>query len=165
MATAPPPARRALAALLARGVARLAMGAPVGTCFAVHLCVGDQDHKALTTPADVAPLVALANAVFARWPADRPLVLVHAPFAAADRPASTSAAFLEPLRDLRLPSSVAFAAGFAPEEQSLADHVQIRDRAEQLLQREVVAAACGLGRRSEAAGTAVLERMADLCDL
>lgn len=165
VAKAPPPARRALAALLARGVARLAIGAPEGTRFAVHLCVGDQDHKAMTTPADVAPLVALANAVFAHWPAGRPLVLVHAPFAAAERPASTSAAFLQPLRDLHLPSGVAFAAGFAHEDQSLADQVQIRDRAEDLLQREVaVAAACGLGRRSEAAGTAVLERMAELCD-
>lgn len=164
LAKAPRPARPLLARLLARNVTRLAAAAAAGTRFAVHLCVGDQDHRALATPSDVLPLVLLANDIIAHWPPVNPLVLVHAPFAAADHPASTAPAFLAPLRHLRLPAGVAFAAGFAHEDQSLRDQVQIRDRAEGLLQREiVVAAACGLGRRSETDGVAILQRMAELC--
>lgn len=164
LAKVPGPARPLLARLLARNVTRLAAAAPAGTHFAVHLCVGDQNHQALATPSDVLPLVLLANDIVAHWPPGNPLVVLHAPFAAAEHPASTAASFLAPLRHLQLPAGVAFAAGFAHEDQSLRDQVQIRDRAEDLLQREiVVAAACGLGRRSATDGVAVLGRMAELC--
>ncbi len=164
MARTPAPGRPLLARLLTRNVTRLAAAAPAGTRFAVHLCVGDQEHRALVRPTDVMPLVVLANEIAAHWPSSNPLVLVHAPFAAADHPANTDPAFLAPLRHLRLPAGVAFAAGFAHESQSLRDQVRIRDHAEALLGREVVvAAACGLGRRSPADGIAVLERMARLC--
>lgn len=126
--------------------------------------MGDQDHRALVTPGDVTPLVLLANEVVDQWPHINPLVLLHAPFAAAELPASTEASFVAPLRHLRLPAETAFAAGFAHEAQALGDQVQIRNRTEDLLGREVVvAAACGLGRRSDADGSAVLERMAQLC--
>lgn len=163
-ARAPAWARPALVRSLGRGVTRLAAAAPAGTRFAVHLCVGDQDHRALVVPDDVGPLVALANEIVRQWPAHNPLVLLHAPFAAGERPASTDPAFLAPLRGLTLPQDVQFAAGFAHEDQDLTAQVGIRDRTEDLLQREVtIAAACGLGRRSEPAGTAVLTRMAELC--
>lgn len=161
---APPRVRRPLASVLARSITRLAGAAPVGTRFAVHLCVGDQDHRAAAVPDDAGPLVLLANAIVQRWPAGRELVLLHAPFAAADQPASTGAAFYEPLRHLELPAEMAFAAGFAHEEQDLAAQVGIRDRAEEILGREIViSSACGLGRRSEVAGLAVLRRHAELC--
>lgn len=164
LAKAPAPARRPLARLLARNVTTLAAAAPTGTRFAVHLCVGDQDHRALVTPSDVTPLVLLANEIVEQWPTTNPLVLLHAPLAAADQPASTEASFIAPLRHLRVPADTAFAAGFAHEAQALGDQVQIRNRAEDLLGREVaVAAACGLGRRSDAEGSAVLERRAQLC--
>lgn len=164
LAKAPARARAALAAVLARQVVRVPAASPLGTRFAVHLCVGDPGHKALVTPLDAGPLVLLANAIVERWPAGRPLTLVHAPFAAGDRPTPTDRAFLEPLRHLALPPEVAFAAGFAHEDQGLAEQVAIRDRTEEILGREVaVSAACGLGRRTEEAGLAVLRRTAELC--
>ncbi|MFN2462725.1 MAG: hypothetical protein ABR573_02335 [Candidatus Dormibacteria bacterium] len=53
---------------------------------------------------------------------------------------------------------------FAHESQPLEDQRRIRDLIEEQLARRVaIAAACGLGRRSEAAGCAVLERTAELC--
>ena len=51
-----------------------------------------------------------------------------------------------------------FAAGFAHESQAFGEQLAIRSIIEERLDREVViAAACGLGRRNEAAGRAVLE--------
>ncbi len=161
---APAPARPGLARLLARSVTGLAAASPAGTRFGVHLCLGDMNNRAFGTMDDVTPLVLLANAVLRGWPAGRPLDVLHAPFAAADHPATTDAAFYRPLRDLELPGGVRFAAGFAHESQSLPDQLTIRSTIEDLLAREVmVAAACGLGRRSPADGVAVLERMAQLC--
>jgi len=164
LAKAPAAARPALARLLARSVTGLPAAAPEGTRFAVHLCLGDMNNRALGTMTDVGPLVQLANAIVRSWPAGRDLDLIHAPFAAANQPATTDAAFYAPLRQLRIPAAVRFAAGFAHESQSLADQRGIRARIDDLLQRQVViASACGLGRRTEVAGRAVLERTAELC--
>jgi hypothetical protein len=165
LAKAPAPTRAGLARLLARSVTGLAAAAPEGTRFAVHLCLGDMNNRAFGTMSDVGPLVLLANAITRTWPAGRPLTLVHAPFAAADHPATTDPAFYEPLRELKLPVTARFAAGFAHESQTLSEQRAIRTLVEDLLGREVViSAACGLGRRTEAAGRAVLERTAELCE-
>lgn len=164
LARAPARVRPLLVRWLGGMVTRLAAGAPEGTHFAVHLCLGDMNNRAFGTMGDTGPLVLLANAVIDRWPAGRSLELIHAPFAAADRPATTSAAFYAPLNRLRLPSRVRFAAGFAHEAQGIDDQRRIRDLIEERLGRTVaIAAACGLGRRDEAAGRAVLERTAELC--
>ena len=161
---APAAAQPALARALARPVAKLAAGAPIGTRFGVHLCLGDMNNRAFGTMDTVAPLVLLANAIVRAWPADRRLDIVHAPFAAADQPATTDHAFYAPLRDLSLPPDVRFAAGFAHESQPLSDQLTIRTIIEDSLHREVIiSAACGLGRRSAEAGHAVLERTAELC--
>jgi hypothetical protein len=164
LAKAPAQARPALARVLARTVTALAAGAPVGTRFAVHLCLGDMNNRAFGTMTDTTPLVLLASAILAGWPADRPLELLHAPFAAADQPATTEPGFYQPLRSLRLPADLTFAAGFAHEAQPLDSQLTIRSIVEDLLGREVaISAACGLGRRSADAGRAVLERHAELC--
>lgn len=165
VARAPSVLRRGLARLLARGVTALAGGAPLGTRFAVHLCLGDMNNRAFGTMDDAGPLVELANILMATWPAERPLELVHAPFAAADQPATTDPGFYAPLKDLAIPAQVHVAAGFAHESQSLEEQRRIRTIIEDHLGRPVtIAAACGLGRRSEEAGRAVLERMASLCE-
>lgn len=164
LAKAPAASRPALAKVLSRTVTGLADGAAEGTRFAVHLCLGDMNNRAFGTMTDVSPLVLLANAIVAGWPSGRPLEILHAPFAAADHPATTDPAFYRPLHDLRLPPDVRFAAGFAHEAQTLADQRQIQAIIDDHLQRPVVvASACGLGRRSETAGRAVLERHAELC--
>ncbi len=164
LARAPAAVRPALAKILARLTTRLAAASPEGTRFGIHLCLGDMNNRAFGTMDDVTPLVLLANAIIDGWPAKRQLDILHAPFAAADHPATTDAAFYAPLTSLRLPEGVRFAAGFAHESQSLADQCEIRSRIDELLHREVtISAACGLGRRSDADGRAVLERTAELC--
>lgn len=164
LARAPAAARPLLARLLARGTSRLAAGAPPGTRFAVHLCLGDMNNRAFGAMGDVAPLMLLANALIAMWPKDRPLVLVHAPFAAADHPAPSEPTFYAPLRGIRLPSEVRFAAGFVHEAQSMEDQLRIRTIIEERLGRPVViSSACGLGRRTGDAARVVMERTADLC--
>jgi hypothetical protein len=165
LAKAPAPARSGLARLLAKSVTGLAAAAPEGTQFAVHLCLGDMNNRAFGTMSDVGPLVLLSNAITRTWPVGRPLVLVHAPFAAADHPATTNPDFYAPLRKLELPPTTRFAAGFAHESQTLNDQRTIRTIIDDLLAREVViSSACGMGRRTEAAGRAVLERTAELCN-
>ncbi len=165
LAKAPAATRATLAALLARTITGLASAAPEGTRFAVHLCLGDMNNRAFGTMTDVAPLVSLANAVLSSWPDDRPLDVIHAPFAAADHPATTDPGFYTPLRKLRLPRDVRFAAGFAHESQSLDQQRHIRTIIDEHLDRAVViASACGLGRRSASAARAVLERTAELCE-
>jgi len=162
---APAAARPALARVLARAVTGLAAASADGTRFAVHLCLGDMNNRAYGTMTDVSPLVLLANAILHSWPEGRALDLMHAPFAAADQPASLAPAFYAPLRDLHLPPDVRFAAGFAHESQTLDDQRRIRTIIDDLLGRRVaIAAACGLGRRSETAARAVLERTAELCE-
>ncbi len=164
LAKAPAPARPALAKVLARPIIGLAAASAPGTRFGVHLCLGDMNNRAFGRMTDTTPLVLLANAVMSNWPEGRPLDILHAPLAAADMPATTDRIFYEPLRDLRLPIGTRFAAGFAHESQSLADQLTIRAIVEDHIQREaVMSAACGLGRRSEEAGRAVLERTAELC--
>ena len=120
LAKAPPQVRPALAKVLARPTTGLAAGSAPGTRFGVHLCLGDMNNKAFGTMSDVNPLVLLSNAIVAGWPAGRPLDLIHAPFAAADNPATTDRAFYAPLAEPRPAAGTRFAAGFAHESQSLA---------------------------------------------
>jgi hypothetical protein len=165
LAKAPTRAMPVLAGRLAAGMANLVRAAPTGSRFGIHLCLGDMNNRAFGTMRDVAPLVALANALVRRWPAEQTLAYVHAPFAAADHPATTDPAFYTPLTGLRLPQPTRFAAGFAHESQTLADQIGIRSMIEDHLQRPVdISAACGLGRRSAEDGRRVLERTAELLD-
>jgi hypothetical protein len=68
VARTPSALRPALAGLLARRIAALAQGAPEGSRFGLHLCLGDMNHRALRRLPDASPLVLLANAVAGRAP-------------------------------------------------------------------------------------------------
>jgi hypothetical protein len=163
LARLPRPAQPSAARLLAKGIIDLAVAAPHGARFGVHLCLGDLNHRPFGTMTDVAPLVHLTNALVTRWPADRPLEFLHAPFAAADQPPPLDPAFYAPLARLRLPARVRFIAGFVHEDRSLDQQRQVRALLDRHLGRAVdLAAACGLGRRDPAAANATLEQTAAL---
>jgi len=113
------------------------------------------NNRALGTMSDVGPLVLLTNEIVRQWPTGCSLDLVHAPFAAANVPATTDRAFYAPLATMK-PDTVRFAAGFAHEAQPLAHQRQIRTIIDDLLDRQVeIAAACGLGRRTAEDGRAL----------
>lgn len=163
MIKAPARVRPLVASRLAEGILRIARNSPAGTRFGVHLCVGDLNNQPLAEMDDVSPLVLLANAVARRWPEGRPLLYVHAPFAAADKPAPVRPDYYAPLRGLELPADVDLVAGFVHERQDLADQRRIRDQVDDLVGRQVdLAAACGLGRRSREAAERNLEQTAEL---
>lgn len=165
VAKTPPPARRPLAAYLARGITELAAAAPHGARFGVHLCLGDMNHRALARMRDVSPLVHLANAIATGWPAGRPLEFVHAPFAAAVEPPPNERRFYNPVEAMRLPPGTEFIAGFVHEAHSLRAQQALRDHLDALVGGPVaVATACGLGRRPPERALATMERAAALCE-
>lgn len=160
----PGPARPAAARVLGGQIGALAAGAPEGSRLGIHLCLGDMNHKAFGQLGDAGPLVDLANAIGRAWPPGRTLEFVHAPLAAADQPPSTDPAFYEPLRRLALPDGCRFVAGYAHEDQPMADQRRIRTMVEAQLEAPAdVSTPCGLGRRSEPAGYAALDRIGELC--
>lgn len=159
----PAPARAPAAKLFGRWVAALAAASPAGARFGVHLCLGDMNHKAFGRMTDVSPLVLLANAIGAAWPEGRALEFIHAPFAAADDPPPVAEDFYRPLAQLNLPEGTRFIAGFAHEDQSMADQRAVLATIERLVGRPVdISTSCGLGRREEAAALRALERTAEL---
>ena len=156
--------RRPAAAYLARGIARLAREAPEGTRWGIHLCLGDMNHRALGRLRDAGPIVALSNAIVARWPAGRPLDFVHAPFAAAVEPPPLEPEFYEPLRRLTLPEGTRFIAGFVHEGRTLEEQRALMARLDALLGHPVdVACSCGLGRRSRENALQTIDLAASLC--
>jgi hypothetical protein len=160
LARAPSGLRPAVAGLLARRIAALAQGAPAGSQFGLHLCLGDMNHRALGRLPDASPLVLLANAVASRWPAGRPLRYVHAPLAAADDPPPASPDFYRPLAGLKLGHGVRFVAGFAHEDQDAAIQFRIRAMIEGAVGHPVdVSTSCGLGRREPGAALAAMDRI------
>jgi hypothetical protein len=162
LARAPRPARPGLARVLARDVAALALGAPSGARFGVHLCLGDMNHRALGRLTDAEPLTQLSNAIVARWPASRPLEYVHVPLAAADDPPVDDAGFYAPLSGLRL-GGARLVAGFAHEDQELDAQRRVRGHVEAAVGRPVdVSTSCGLGRRNRPAAVAAMQRISAL---
>ncbi len=162
IAQAPRIARGGLARLMARHVASLALGAPAGSRFGVHLCLGDMNHRALGRMSDTGPLVSLANAIVAAWPTDQKLEFMHAPLAAADNPPSGEAAFYQPLSGLEL-GPARFIAGYAHEDQPIDEQLRIRDLIEHAVGHPAdVSTSCGLGRRRPAAAAAAMDRIREL---
>lgn len=152
-------AQQLMANRLAVGVVRLAERSPEGTRFGIHLCLGDLDHKALGKMKNASPLVSLANAIAAKWPAGRTLEFMHAPLAAGEEPPVMSPQFYRPLTGLRLPAATRFVAGLLHEGRSIEEQKQVLSIVESSIGRTVgVAAACGLGRRTPDAARATLEQ-------
>jgi hypothetical protein len=159
VARAPGALQPLVARLLARGVAGLARRSPRGARFGIHLCLGDMNHRALGRMRDVRPLVLLANAISRAWPEGRPLDFVHAPFAAAVEPPPLEPAFYAPLRDLRLPASTRFIAGFIHEARTIDEQRRLLGLIEAASRRQVdIATSCGLGRRDRDSALATLDQ-------
>lgn len=164
VARTPGPAQPAVAGYLAGGLADLAAAAPIGTRFGIHLCLGDMNHRALGRLRDVRPVVALANALQARWPPRARLEFVHVPLAAAEEPPPNRRGFYRPLQGLALEPDVAVIAGFVHERLSPGAHRALLDHLTELAGRPVaVATSCGLGRRERESASATLDRAAHLC--
>lgn len=165
VARMPPPAQPAMAAYLARGITDLVADAPAGARFGIHLCLGDMNHRALGRMRDVRPLVHLANAIAARWPAGRPLEFLHAPLAAAVEPPPNRAGFYAPLQALHLDPEVGLVAGFVHESLDLRAQRALDAHVTGLMGRPIgVAASCGLGRREPGQAFATMDLAAALCD-
>ncbi len=164
-AKSPSPLRGAAAHLLAGLVVKVAADSPAGAHFGVHLCLGDMNHEALANMADMAPVVSLANAIVARWPAHRPLDFVHAPFAGAGQAPTLRPEFYEPLSALRIPPQTRLIAGFVYEHQSLEEQEALLRTIDRAAGRPVdVSSACGLGRRSLEEAEAAMDRTRALID-
>lgn len=162
LATLPRRVQRAAAGVLARLVLAQVRNAPPGTCFGVHLCLGDLGHHALRQLKDTAPLAYLTTALVRSWPRHTTLDFVHLPLSGGEKTPSTAAAFYAPLRRLR-GLDVPLVAGFAHEHQSLEEQLCALRLVETALDRRVgIATSCGLGRRSPAGASAAIERMLEL---
>jgi hypothetical protein len=137
-----------------------------GTAWGVHLCDGDWGHKAQTHPASALPLVLLASEIAARWPdgPDAPVLeYIHLPFAAADQPPATDAAWYKPLAGLKLPPGCRLAAGFVHELTGLPELRSLLGIIEDAYGAEVtIAATCGLVRRPPGQAADALEKTAAL---
>jgi hypothetical protein len=155
----PGPVRGIATRRLSKEVLRVVEASPAGTRFGLHLCYGDLNHESLGKPKDAGPLVRFANELIRRWPTDRPLEFLHAPFALAKEPPPVAGPHYEPLAGLNLPPGVRFAGGFIHEGRSDDELAGIRDQIESLLGTRIdIAASCGLGRRDAAAARRNLER-------
>jgi hypothetical protein len=163
--SAPRPLRPLLARLMARLVTRQVAKAPQGSRFGVHLCLGDLGHRALKMPSTADPQVRLANALVRRWPRGRQLEFIHLPLSGGDEPPTTSAAYYDRLRRLRVPAGVPVVAGIAHEDQSPGDQMAVRTLVERALGRRAdIATACGLGRRTPEQAVRAVDSMRVLLD-
>jgi hypothetical protein len=163
--TMPPgPLRIPVSAWLSRTIAALVRATPEGTRFGLHLCMGDLRHEALFRMRDTRPVVALLNAVGARWPAGYRLEFAHTPLAAGAVPPPLDPGFYAPLAALRLPADTRFVAGLLHEDRSADELRTAVSAVEMALGRTVdLAASCGLGRRSREMAQSILRQGAQLC--
>lgn len=162
----PGPAVAPAARFLASGICQLARGAPEGSRWGIHLCLGDMNHRAYGRLRDVTPIVALAEAIVRGWPAGRRLEFLHAPLAAAADPPPLEQEFYAPLARLanRLPPGTRFIAGIVHEGRTLDEQRELLAQLDGLLGAPVdVACSCGLGRRSRENALATMDQAAALC--
>lgn len=134
-----------------------------GAQIGIHLCLGDFRNEALVHPKTLATMVDYSNLLVATWPDAHRLVYIHYPFAEGAVPPPTDPRHYAPLRDVVLPAGARFIAGFVHEKLSLVENARILDAIEDARGQAVdVASSCGLGRRTVAEATTVLELTAQL---
>gem|GEM_PF-688772 len=134
-----------------------------GARIGIHLCLGDFHNEALVHPKTLGKMVAFSNRLVEEWPTQHQLDYVHYPFAEGIVPPPTEASHYSPLRDITLPPSARFIAGFVHEKCSLAENKHILESIESAYGQTVdVACSCGLGRRTPEAAEQLMELTAQL---
>ncbi len=151
----PPAAWPALTADLTRQVAGVLAAAP-RTRWVLHLCYGDLERVPVFVPTDLKPAVRFLNALADVLAGQgTPLPIVHLPVASGRHAPPTDPAFYDELRHLR--RGVEVIAGVVAEDHPEETREALRLTAEALgAPLAGVAAACGYGRRTEAAVAANL---------
>jgi hypothetical protein len=165
VARAPRVLRRIVAVWASRVCVEVPRMVAPGTQFGVHLCFGDLGNRALVRGlGDCSAVVALVNAIVARWPAPVSLQYVHLPLAAGDEPPTLDAAYYVPLARLRVPATTRVVAGFVHEGRSEPQLRQVLRLVESAAGRRVdIGAPCGLGRRERDVARAIMRSSRMLC--
>jgi methionine synthase II (cobalamin-independent) len=122
-------------------LAALADLVPAGAELGYHLCYGDMNHKHFKEPADLAPLVRIANDLTAK--ARRRIDWIHMPVP-RDR---KDDAYFAPLRNLRLGAGSELYLGLVHKTDGLAGARARIAAAERVVPDFGIAAECGMGRR------------------
>lgn len=134
-----------------------------GAQIGMHLCLGDFHNEALVHPKTLGKMVAFSNRLVAEWPAQHTLAYVHYPFAEGLVPPSVEASYYAPLKNIQLPPTTRFVAGFVHEKRTLTENQHIMNSIEGARGQPVdVACSCGLGRRTPDTATKLLALMAQL---
>lgn len=140
-------------------LSKIKPGAQIG----MHLCLGDFHNHALIHPKTLGKMVAFSNKLVEVWPSQHTLAYIHYPFAEGLIPPSTDSGYYLPLKNIKLPDSTRFIAGFVHENRTLAENEHILHSVEAALgQRVCVATSCGLGRRTPETAEILLGLMAEL---
>jgi hypothetical protein len=160
VAKVPSPLRSFVAGRLARNFATIARRCPVGTRFGLHLCLGSLNDRPAVELNSAQPLVALANAAAARWPAGRPLEFIHLPLLTGH-----GRDFFQPLSRLALGTETRVVAGMR-EDRPLDQQGTVLDWVEDAVGKPVdISPVCGLGRRADsAAARQALEQAVTLAE-
>jgi hypothetical protein len=155
-----PGLQAAMAPLLSMHLASMfARMAALGAHATLHLCYGNYTHKALLHPKDLSPLVRLLNGLGARLDKlglTRPMV--HVPCAYGAEAAPLRPEFYQPLTRLDGGWTELVAGVAAVGAQDATTALELFERAAGR-KAVAVAAACGLGRQSDAEADAVVHAM------
>jgi hypothetical protein len=134
-----------------------------GAQIGMHLCLGDFHNEALVHPKTLGKMVAFSNRLVNEWPSQHTLAYIHYPFAEGIVPPTTEASYYAPLKNIDLPATTRFVAGFVHEKRTLAENQQILNSIENARGQAVdVSCSCGLGRREPQTATKLLSLMAQL---
>lgn len=139
---------------LSESIADLANRVPERSHFGIHLCLGDLGNESRGQLPNRAAAVALMNAIADHnvWQDKQHLDYIHEPVAAGKNPPILDQQAYRELRDLRLPQETRYIAGMVHEDQSFEQQEKVLAWIEGELpegQALGLAAACGLGRRSQ----------------